>query len=73
MSSLRLINRIFSEKRKQVQLTDSIELKAIIENPIIEEAEKIVTVEETQVDLGSEIPDVQDRLNEEFHIGEFKV
>ena len=73
MSRSRLINRIFSEKPKEVQPTESIELKAIIENPQIEEAEEIVTVEETQVDLGSEIPDVQDRLNEKFHIGEFEV
>ena len=73
MSSSRLINRIFSEKPKEVQPTESIELKAIIENPLIEEAEEIVTIEETQVDLGSEVPDVQDKLNEEFHIGEFKV
>ena len=73
MSSSRLINRIFSEKPKEeVQPTESIELKAIIENPLIE-AEEIVTVEEAQVDLGSEVLDVQDKLNEEFHIGKFKV
>ena len=68
----RLINRIFSEKPKEVQPTESIELKAIIENPLIE-PEEIVTVEETQVTLESEVPDAHDRLNEDFHIGEFKV